>query len=112
MTESIRRSFSDLVVQVQAAHFQVLLDGEVGEDTPALRHEGDTLFHYFVGGGRQQAVAPVDLPGNYRGQSHHGFENSGFSGPIGTHYRHDLSLADPQRHVVQGRDDAIVDGYA
>ena len=57
-------------------------------------------------------LRPVDLPGNYRGQSHHGFENSGLSGPIGTHHRHHLSLADPQRHVVQGRDDAIVDGYA
>ena len=99
------------VVEVQATHFQVLLDGEVGEDPPALGHEGDSLLHHLMGGRHQRVLPPVDAAAAHRGESHDGLQNGGLPGPVGAHYRHHLALPHPHRNLFQSGHGSVVHGH-
>ena len=89
------------IVEIDAAHFKVLGDGQVREHAPSLGHERDAFLHDLVGRRRQPVFPPVHATVRHRGQPHDGLEDRGFAGSVWPHHRHYLALLDAHGYVVQ-----------
>ena len=84
------------IVEIETAHFEVLLNGEVGEHTPALRDKRDALFDYLVGGCDQRLLSPVHVSAYHGSEAHDGLEYGGLPRAVWAHHGDDFAPAHAQ----------------
>ncbi len=89
----------------EGAEQQVLLHGELGEQAPALRHEGDAEVDDLLGREPAKVVRhPVDLgddaPGSRPHQPHDALHQGALAVAVGAEERHGLACCDLERHVL------------
>ena len=95
------------VIEIQASHLQVLLNRQMSEHPPALRHERNPFLHDFVRSRVQRLPAPKHLAAHDRRKPHDRLQRGGLPSAVRPHHRDNLALAHPQRRPVQ-RDDRII----
>ena len=90
---------------------QVLFDGQVRKDPPALRHECDTLLHYLMRGRGQGTVLPVNSAADHGRETHDRLQHRGLARAVRSHHRNHFTLAHSQRYSIQSDHRSVVNGY-
>ena len=100
----VSRSSLDLVRPHVRADAEVVLDGEVGERSPALGHLGDAVAHDGVGAGVADVVPGHRDRTSARDRARDGPDRRGLAGAVGTEDDDHLALVDLQVQPVQHLD--------
>ena len=78
-------------------HFEVLLDGHLGEDTAPLRDVRQAARHELVGGGAHDILAhEFNGTGVGAQKAGDGLQRGGLAGAVRADERHDLTVGHPE----------------
>ena len=106
----ILRHLLAVAAQVGAG-VEVLLDRQVGEDAPALRHLRDSQRHHLLGEGAVDALATEpDLALGQRLETGNRAQQRALPRPVGADDGDHRAVGDVQADAAQRRDLVVVDG--
>ena len=100
-----------VVLDREGTQFQVLLDRQPAQDTPAFRHVNHAATGDLVSGQRGDRFPfqmDIAAPGPH--QSRYGLERGRLAGPVAAQQGHDFPFMDIQRYPTQ-RLDLAVEGF-
>ena len=96
--QPLRRPGRAAVGRRAAPDLQILVDGEVGEDAPVLRHVAEAEPRDAEGGRPAMSCAvEAHAPPRSADQAHDGLQRGGLAGAVAAHQRDDLAA--PQRRA-------------
>ena len=104
----------DIVIQLimtqVGADLHILQHRHIGENPPALRHQGNAPLDDLIAGLAQQLLAIVgDGPGLGLNLAGDGAQRGGFAGAIGAHQRNDAAIRHLKGDILYGADPAVID---